>query len=68
MKFKGDQELVLEIGLGLLAAGILAGIGTVLFGKSIGEARHAQRHAEPPPEAGSTPASRHGNISTVAAR
>ncbi len=63
-----DRELILEMGLLVFAAGLAAGFGALLFGRTSGRARRTARRSENPPGLGSVPPERHQNVQTVAAR
>ena len=63
-----DRETALEIGLILLAAGLVAAAGVLVFGRASGGAHRGARHHESAPERGSIGAERHQNTSTVSAR
>ncbi len=68
MPRKIDQELALEVGFALFAAGISAGLAALLLGKTRGGMSHQRQHAAAPPSEGTVSADRHRNIATVAAR
>lgn len=68
MKSKLDQELLLEIGGGLFAAGLIGGLLVLLWGRATGSARRGRRRRRQAPAAGSVQSERHKNIATVAAR
>ena len=57
-----DRELALEVGLGLVGAGILGALALLLGGRFWGDAQRQARHAQDPPPAGSVPAERHQNF------
>ncbi len=63
-----NRESWLEVGFALFSAGLLVGLGVLLFGRASGGAHHARGHRQPAPEAGSIPAHRHAHISSNAAR
>ena len=57
-----DRELALEVGFGLVGAGILGALALVLAGRVWGDAQRGARRAEAPPPVGSVPAERHQNL------
>ena len=57
-----DRELALEVGFGLMSAGILGALALLLGGRVWGAAQRHARHAQDPPPAGSVPAERHQNL------
>ncbi len=63
-----DQEMILELGLVLFAAGLATGLGALVLGRTTGKARHSYGRSQKAPAAGSVSPGRHGNVSTVAAR
>ncbi len=63
-----NRESALEIGLGLLAAGLLAAAAVLIFGRASGGAHRGHRRSEPAPAAGSVAPERHQHTSTVSAR
>ncbi len=63
-----DREMALEVGLGLFAFGLLAGVAVLILGKAAGGAQHGRQRARGAPERGSMPQERNRNIGTVAAR
>ena len=58
----------LELGLGVLLVGILAGIVAVIGGRASASLRAGTRAAQGPPARGSVPTERHMNISANSAR
>jgi hypothetical protein len=62
--FRGDRELVLEIGLAAAGLSILIGLALLLLGRVSGDRRRSSRHAKSPPSVGSVPAERHQNLSS----
>lgn len=70
-KFAGhgfDEEMILEIGMLLFAAGLATGVAALLMGRTSGKARYASRRQESPPANGSISHRQNQNVSTVAAR
>ncbi len=63
-----DQETILEIGVVSFLVLLVGGIAYLLFGDAIGKLLSGQRRKEGPPQPGSVPPERHGNISAAAAR
>lgn len=63
-----DQELLLEIGVALLGAGLLGGAAMLAIGRASGDARRGRRHREGPPSPGSIPAERHQQTGAASAR
>jgi len=61
-------ETILGVGLALCGALILGGLGALILGALGGGAEHGAGHAEPPPTAGSVPATRHQQIGTASPR
>jgi hypothetical protein len=57
-----DRELALEVGFGLVGAGILGALALLLGGRIWGDAQRRARHAQAPPPVGSVPAERHQNL------
>jgi hypothetical protein len=57
-----DRELALEVGFGLVGAGILSALALALAGRVWGAAQRGARHAQAAPPAGSVPAERHQNL------
>ncbi len=68
MKNKFDRELLLEIGGGLFAAGLIGGLLVLLWGRATGSAHRGRQRHKQAPAAGSVRSERHKNIATVAAR
>ncbi len=65
---KLDDEMWLEVGLGVLLVSILAGILAVLGGRGTERLRAQASKAEGPPAPGTVSTERHMNISTNPAR
>jgi hypothetical protein len=61
-----DRELALEVGFGLVGAGILGALALLVAGRVWGDTQRGARHAEAPPPAGSVPTERHQNMSASA--
>ncbi len=59
-----DRENLLEIGVVLLGAGILAGVGLLVTGRVLGSTRHGRCLSEPPPAPGAIPSERHQQLAT----
>ena len=59
---------LLEIGLGLVGAALLGGLGALAFGRLDGHAQWRAGHAEAAPPQGSVPAARHEQISSASPR
>ena len=68
MEELSDDESWLELGFGVLAASILAGLLALILGRASGGARRQARFNEAPPSPGSIGSERHSNISSVSAR
>ncbi len=62
------RETAVEIGLALLAAGLRAAAGVLVFGRASGGARRGRRRNEATPSGGSVAPERHHHTSTVSAR
>ncbi len=62
------REVWLEIAFVLSIAGLLTGLGVLLFGRVTGGAQRGYRHRQPAPQAGSIPQHRHQHIASNAAR
>jgi hypothetical protein len=65
---KLDQELLLEAGVALLAAGLVGGAAMLAIGRAAGGAQRGRRHREGPPSPGSVPAERHQQTGAASAR
>ena len=63
-----DQEMILEAGMLIFAAGLATGIGVLLLGRTNGQARHAFGRQEGAPAGAGMPHQQNQNVSTVAAR
>ncbi len=63
-----DRESWLEAGLLVLAAGILAGVGLLVYGKTMGTVNHTHKRRQAAPAPGSVSQKRHENIGSNAAR
>jgi hypothetical protein len=61
-----DRELALEVGFGLVGAGILGALALLVGGRVWGAAHRAAGRGEAPPPAGSVPPERHQNLSASA--
>ena len=61
-------ETILGLGLALCGALLLGGLGALILGAIGGGAERGAGHAEPPPAAGSVPATRHQQIGIASPR
>ncbi len=68
MKFSMERELLLEVGMILFAAGLLGGLGVLLFGRAKGGVDRSRQRSKGAPPSGSISGERHHNVATVAAR
>ncbi len=63
-----EQESVLEIGLAMFAASIVAAFVMLLYGRASGSARQGAMRSRQAPANGSLPPERHQNTRVVATR
>ena len=63
-----EHESWLEIGLVVVAIGLVTGLGMWVLANAAGSLRQRQRYDAPPPSAGSVPQERHEHTASVAAR